>query len=268
MEPTPEENLEDLLSDPADRKKPSDYHPNERDKVRRKYLIKGPCQPRGHDFPKTLSGKKLRRFNLEWFDLYGNWLEYSVKKDKACCLVCYLFKDYTENKGESDTFVTKGFDTWKNPQSLREHVGLVNNFHNNALKRADCLMRPGQSIVHAFHKQDEIVKNEYRIRLNASIDCCRYLVRQRLPFRGHDESDESANRGNFLELVKYTVGQNEVISKVVLENAPKNNQMVCPKIQKDIVHCFAEEVIESIIQEVDHDVYCLLVDDKCVFCMF
>ncbi|KAL9293144.1 hypothetical protein AtEden1_Chr3g0189881 [Arabidopsis thaliana] len=25
-------------------------------------------------------------------------------------------RDYTENKGGSDTFVTKGFDTWKNPR--------------------------------------------------------------------------------------------------------------------------------------------------------
>ncbi|OAP05807.1 hypothetical protein AXX17_AT3G32400 [Arabidopsis thaliana] len=177
----------------------------------------------------------MRRFNSEWFDLYS---------------------------GGSDTFVTKGFDTWKNPQSLREHVGLVNSFHNNALKRADCLMRQGQSIVHAFYKQDDIVKREYRIRLNASIDCCRYLVRQGLSFRGHDESVDSENRGNFLELVKYTAGQNEAVSKVVLENAPKNNQMVCPKIQKDIVHCFAEEVIRSIIQEVDHDVFCLIVDES------
>ncbi|VYS52161.1 unnamed protein product [Arabidopsis thaliana] len=204
----------------------------------------------------------MRRFNPDWFDLYSGWLEYSVKKDKAYCLGCYLFRDYLENKSASDTFATKGFDTWKNPQSLREHVGLVNSFHNNALKRADCLMRQGQSIVHAFYKQDDIVKGEYRIKLNASIDCCRYLVRQGLPFRGHDESVDSANRGNFLELVKYTAGQNEVVSKVVLENAPNNNQMVCPKIQRDIVHCFVEEVIRSIIQEVDHDVFCLMVDES------
>jgi len=62
-----------LPSDPGDRKHILDYHPNERDEVRRKYLIKGPYQPRGHDFPKTLSGKKMRRFNPEWFDLYSGW---------------------------------------------------------------------------------------------------------------------------------------------------------------------------------------------------
>ncbi|XP_019092338.1 PREDICTED: uncharacterized protein LOC109129148 [Camelina sativa] len=127
---------------------------------------------------------------------------------------------------------------------------------------ADNLMRQGQSIVDAFYKQDDAAKNEYRIRLNTSIDVCRYLLRQRLPFRGHDESVESANRGNFIELVKYTADQNELVRKVVLENAPKNNHMVSHKIQTDLVHCFAEEVIESVIHEVNHDVFCLLVDES------
>lgn len=55
--------------------------------------------------------------------------------------------------------------------------------------------------------------------------------------------------------MKYTAEQNEVVSKVVLGNAPGNNQMTSPKIQKDIVHCFAEELIKSIIEEIDHDVF-------------
>ena len=38
--------------------------------------------------------------------------------------------------------------------------------------------------------------------------------------------------------------------------------MVSHKIQTDIVHCFAEEVIESIIKEVGHGVFCLLVDES------
>ena len=73
---------------------------------------------------------------------------------------------------------------------------------------------------------------------------------------------DSVNEGNFLELVKYTAEQNELVSKVVLENAHRNNQMVSHKIQTDIVHCFTEEVIESIIKEVGHDVFCLLVDES------
>uniref|UniRef100_A0A0D3BKF9 DUF4371 domain-containing protein n=1 Tax=Brassica oleracea var. oleracea TaxID=109376 RepID=A0A0D3BKF9_BRAOL len=117
--------------------------------------------------------------------------------------------------GGSDEFVTKGFDTWKNPKRLGDHVGQVNSFHNNAMKMADNLMNQDQ-----------------------------YLLRQGLPFRGHDESMESANKGNFVELLKYTATQNELVSKVVLENAPKNNQMsadVSTKEQVAVVFRFVDK---------------------------
>ncbi|CAH9138308.1 unnamed protein product [Cuscuta epithymum] len=94
-----EVDLDDLPSDPAKRRKISEYHPNQRDEIRRKYLIKGPCQPRGHDFPQKEIGNTLRRFNSKWFDKYPSWLEYSFQDDKAFCLCCYLFRDYFENRG-------------------------------------------------------------------------------------------------------------------------------------------------------------------------
>ncbi|XP_010507185.1 PREDICTED: zinc finger MYM-type protein 1-like [Camelina sativa] len=123
-------------------------------------------------------------------------------------------------------------------------------------------MRQGQSIKHALQKQTDVMKDEYRVRLSASIDVSRHLLHQGLPFRGHDETEDSTNKGNFLELLKYTAGQNEIVRKVVLKNAPKNNQMTSPPVQKDIVHCFAEEVTKSVIQEIGNDVFGLLVDES------
>ena len=40
---------------------------------------------------------------------------------------------------------------------------------------------------------------------------------QACAFRGHDESSESSNRGNFYEMLKYTASINENIAEVVLE---------------------------------------------------
>uniref|UniRef100_J3LVR0 DUF4371 domain-containing protein n=1 Tax=Oryza brachyantha TaxID=4533 RepID=J3LVR0_ORYBR len=89
----------------------------------------------------------------------------------------------------------------------------------------------------------------------------KYLLRG-LAFRGHDESRESKNKGNFQELVHLLAEQNDKIKKVVLRNAPANNQMVASEIQKDIVNCFAEIIVKSIIEEIDGDVFCLLVDES------
>ncbi|ESQ30790.1 hypothetical protein EUTSA_v10011948mg, partial [Eutrema salsugineum] len=210
----------------------SEYHPNQRNEVIQSYLIRGLCQPRGHIFKQTLIGGVLRRFNPAWFDHYPNWLEYSVKKDAAFCLCFYLFKDNTGKIPKNDVWTTDGFSSWNKLKNISEHVG------------------------------DDITKNEYQIRLNALIDASRFLLQQGLPFRGHEEKEETANNGNFVELLKYTTEQNEVVSKVVLKNAPGNNQMTSPKIQKDVVHCFAEEVVKTIIEEIDHGVFGLLVDES------
>jgi hypothetical protein len=42
----------------------------------------------------------MRRFNPKWFNEFGNWLEYSIVKDAAFCLCCYLFSPTLESKRE------------------------------------------------------------------------------------------------------------------------------------------------------------------------
>jgi len=51
----------------------------------------------------------------------------------------------------------------------------------------------------------------------------------------------------------------------MLKNALGNNHMTSPKIQKDIVHFFAEKLAKSIIEEIDHDLFGLLVDESADF---
>lgn len=60
------------------------------------------------------------------------------------------------------------------------------------------LMNQKQHIETCLVKQSSKVVVDYHVRLTASIDCIRFLVRQGLPFRGHDESTASVNHGNFL----------------------------------------------------------------------
>jgi hypothetical protein len=62
----------------------------------------------------------------------------------------------------------------------------------------------------------------YKTRLTYSLICLRYLLNQGLAFRGHDESEESSNRGNFIELLKWLAKGNKEVNKVVLNNAPGN----------------------------------------------
>ena len=167
-------NLPDLPSDPGMRIRILDYNHNIRDEVRRSYLIKGPCQPRNHEFPYTLFGNKSRRFNVAWFDEYPTWLEYSVSQDAAYCLCCYLFKPNIGAQAGGDSFVGVGFKNWSRKEKFRIHVGSVNSSHNKARANCEALLKNKQHIEVVLSKHSEQSKIDYKIRLNASIDCIRF----------------------------------------------------------------------------------------------
>jgi hypothetical protein len=54
-----------------------------------------------------------------------------------------------------------------------------------------------------------------------------------------DESSDSKNQGNFIELIKFLATSNDKVDGVVLTNAPRNTKYTSPQIQKEILHIFA-----------------------------
>ncbi|GFP84236.1 protein-tyrosine sulfotransferase [Phtheirospermum japonicum] len=225
-------DVKNLPQDPGKRKKIVEFHPNDVDIVRREYILRKPCQPENYNFPQSPIGKKMRKFNPKWFGNYKSWLEYSVEKDAVFCFPCYLFKN--ENSAGGDAFVVGGFRAW----NKQKHM------------------------INIISKQSEEVKIQYRKRLEASIKCLRWLLLQGLPTRGHDESETSFNRGNFLELLKFYAMDNLDIQSVVLKNAPGNCQMIAPSIQREIVNCCAKETTKAIIDELGDDLFAILADES------
>lgn len=153
-----------------------------------------------------------------------------------------------------------GFSTWNKLDSFDNHVVNFNSVYSKALREYKNLRRPKQSIEVALDRHDEETRKKYRLHLNTSISCSRYVLCQALPFCGHDKSEESENRGNFLELVKFAANLNELIASVVLDNAPKSEKLASHFIQKDIMHAAAKETLNAILEEFKDDVFGLLVD--------
>ena len=109
------------------------------------------------------------------------------------------------------------------------------------------------------------IKNNW-LRLKTSIECTRWLAFQACAFRGHDESLDSKNRGNFIKLIKFTSTFNDKVASVVLENAPWNAKYISPTIQKEILHIFAsnvqnENMRNAICEEIGDAKFCILVDE-------
>ncbi|XP_066320137.1 uncharacterized protein [Miscanthus floridulus] len=222
--PTPMSEQEDepiydisrLPLDPGERQPIANYPVNDQDAVRRSYIIKGPFQPYAHQFESRKIGNRDRQFNPMWFYKYP-WIEYSVKKEATFCFVCYLFG---KEKSKKSAFVEGGWRNWNRNDALDLHVGGVTSAHNAAQERYNLFMTPHGAIDDKIVKVDNEERRLYKIRLTYSLRCLRFLLQQGLAFRGHDESEESSNRGNFIELLKWLAANNEEVNKFVLKNAP------------------------------------------------
>ncbi|XP_004295983.1 PREDICTED: uncharacterized protein LOC101313497 [Fragaria vesca subsp. vesca] len=220
-------NLADLHSDPRLRKSISDYDSNIRDQVQIEYLQRGPCQPKDHKCLKTQCGAKER----------------------------------SGEQAGGGVFTKNGYRNWKKKRRLYTHVGDLNNAHNQALKKCEYLMNERQHIRNNIQKNAKPSRTSYRIRLTASVDCIQLLLRQGLAFRGHDESNNSSNQGNFLGLLQFLADHDEQVRVVTLHNAPENLKMTSLMIQKDIVNAAAVETINVIIADMDNALFSILVNE-------
>ncbi|KAI0492627.1 hypothetical protein KFK09_026903 [Dendrobium nobile] len=259
-------DFNNLPADPGLRLPIWSYDVNDRDKIRRSYLLKGPHQPRSHQFPQTLYGNIARRFNSNWFDEYSDWLEYSVEKDAVYCLYCYLFKSQEQiikGKGGGDSFIGEGFKNWKKKEKLLCHVGDHNSIHNKSRQKCEDLMKnQEQSVPALWLSKDDKNKKQYRIMLTAAIDCVRFLLRQGLSFRGHDESTNSDNRGNYLELLDFLADHNEEIKIVASQYASSNLKLTSPKVQKEICFAASAQTLTYIMKDIGNSYFSLIVDES------
>ncbi|XP_008226412.1 PREDICTED: zinc finger MYM-type protein 1-like [Prunus mume] len=111
-------------------------------------------------------------------------------------------------------------------------------------------------------KQTDQARVNYHILLTAALDCTRYLLPQSLPFRGHDESETSSNKGNYVELLQFLANHDEKVRAVVFENAPGNLKHIAPNIKKEIVNSCAAKTIDAIISDMDDAFFSILVDES------
>ncbi|XP_050246945.1 uncharacterized protein LOC126694617 [Quercus robur] len=130
-----------------------------------------------------------------------------------------------------------------------------------AVKCCEDLKNYSRLIDKLIEKQTSKELENNRLRLKTSIECARWLAFQACTFKGHDESIDSKNKGNFIELIKFTSTFNDKVASVVLENAPGNAKYTSPTIQKEILHILASNVRNAIREEIGDAKFCILVDE-------
>ena len=94
-------------------------------------------------------------------------------------------------------------------KALLKHVGF--KAHIAAQERYIGFKNPKVAIDYNIEKLSDEDLRLYKKRLTYSLRCIRFLLHQRLAFHGHDESEESSNRGNFIELLKFLARNSEEV---------------------------------------------------------
>ena len=211
---------------------------------------------------KKIQSGRQRSFLESWFKKYP-WLEYSVSRRAAFCFYCYLFKQ--PRRGDNfggDAFTTEGVCNWKNAtQIFREHVGKVDSLHNCARQHCEDFRNQRQSMDNVIQKITKEQREEYLGRLTVILAVVRFLLLQGLAFRGHDESRTSSNKGNFLELIDWLKMRDEG-AKILLDNAPGNNLLTSPFIQKDMCEACAKLTTKVILDDIGDKKFSILVDES------
>ncbi|XP_047320270.1 zinc finger MYM-type protein 1-like [Impatiens glandulifera] len=222
----------------------------------------GPYQPMLSEYPRSEFGKQQRRFQYSWFKKFP-WLEYSPSKDAVFCFPCYLFES---GKSQQSAFTVEGFKSWKHVNdggkcAFLSHEGGSNSVHNTSSNLVVDLMNVTRHIDKVMNREssEQIQKN--RLRLTATIESVRWLSLQACALRGHDESLDSQNRGNFIEMLKLLGKWNDSIANVILEKAPGNAKYTSPEVQKEILHIIGNRVRNKIRDEIGDSKFCILVDE-------
>jgi len=77
-----------------------------------------------------------------------------------------------------------------------------------------------------------------------------FLSKLNLPFRGHDESAGSLNKGVFQELVAYLAASGDEVLADYLVSAPENSQYTSPQIQNKMIGIIGSSIQFEIVQAV------------------
>lgn len=206
----------------------------------------GPTQPRLKVYPKLQSGSQTRSFQYEWYKRY-EWLEYSVTNDRVYCFPCRLFGGSVGHK--EVTFTNDGFRVWKKMHEKALKHG-ESTYHINAMQKWINFKSSQQhGNIHqkldSQHKQQVLDNRDYvKTLLNIVITA----AKSNMAFRGHDESENSLNKGIFLEIFDLLKRESEKFQKLV-KKIPNNAKYTSGVSQNSLLQAVAECVSDIIAKE-------------------
>lgn len=223
----------------------------------------GPYQPRLPRYPQTKVGRQNRAFTSDWYTTH-TWLEYSTQRDTAFCFACRHFRPpsaYADN-----LFTERGFRNWKyatgKDGALTKHA--LSHCHLDAMMMWEQyrMSRVSGSVIEQQCTSYKAWIDKNRKYLSRIIDAVIYLTRQGLALRGDDETDDSLNRGNFLELLSLLSSIDPDFDEKC-KISPANAKYTSAEVQNELINIAANQIRKNICHEAtDAGMIAIMVDDS------
>ncbi|XP_046847816.1 zinc finger MYM-type protein 1-like [Xenia sp. Carnegie-2017] len=193
------------------------------------------------------SGKVfIRSFQTSNYDKY-KWLAGFSKLNKLICWPCLLF-----NSTDKTVWCKKGYD------DLANLCNAVNRHEKTKTRLSSCLMNASFGRTRIDMQLDEqarqhisahnLMVHKNREVLRRFIDVVCFLGKQELSFRGRVELEESANRGNYVELIKLLSAYDPTLEQH-LHTATVFSGL-SNRIQNDLIVAVKDVMLEAIKDEV------------------
>lgn len=204
-----------------------------------------PCRPLG-PFPKDSKGRKFSTFfynktNKSGIKTERLWLCYSKILDKCYCLPCWLF-------GQADDTMAVGYNDWTHlQQGINRHEEKLS--HNESCAIFDHWRR-NKTI---DQDVDENLRQEvsaWRKILERVIDVTLTLASCNMPFRGHDESENSKNPGAFISIIKLLSKYDPVLQNLLEQRKKKSVTYLSPSIQNEIIVILGNAIKQNIVTKI------------------
>ena len=206
-----------------------------------------PNQPKGM-FPAT----NKRRFQEKWYDRFP-WVEYNAEVDAAFCHPCHQISSQNINLiGKvDDAFAKCGFSSWhKANEVMTGHE--KSSSHKEAIWKFQALLK-NENVHSKLNIYNDTEKKNATECLTEIFTSLRYLARQGLACRGHDDANS-----NFQQLLKLRTTDNVKLSNWLM----RKTNWTSPEIQNEMLEIMANSILRKICQDcVTGKYFSILVDE-------
>lgn len=184
-------------------------------------------------------GNKKYSAHHNWFEKH-QWLEYSISKDAVFCFYCkkaFEQKCLFTKQAKKSAFVSEnGFSDWKNA------TGRFPSHAETELHKEAVLTLDESDIRGVFSSEWKKNEAENRRCLMLIIENIKFLARQGLALRGHDDKNSNFHQIN-LKDAKGDEGFTKWLEK-------KSSKYTSHSIQNELIQVMAHEILRVVIEKI------------------